>query len=155
MCHACFSDLFLTIEKFNSFLVPLEYHKRCPLFYTTKFVPCRSGVPYFSWYYTPKREKYTKWRQNLPKCSKILKLKKNIFYSKALQNLPLPNWDFWNENIPSGKPDVDYCKSKIFQPVSPFRPLGPMGPWLPIRPSDPLSPLGPGGPWIRTFSGIK
>jgi hypothetical protein len=57
-----------------------------------------SGLPDFSWYMIPKKEKmyqmnrkYTKWSQNIPKVHQILQMDIkyiNIFQSMALQNLP-------------------------------------------------------------------
>jgi hypothetical protein len=53
-----------------------------------------SGLPDFSWYNIPKREKYkvtikyTQWPQNIPNCPKIDQMDINkICHCKSLQNL--------------------------------------------------------------------
>jgi hypothetical protein len=50
-----------------------------------------AGLPDFSWYKIPKREKYIKWLQNVPNGRKIDQMAikyTNIFHCKTLQNLP-------------------------------------------------------------------
>jgi protoporphyrinogen oxidase len=61
------------------------------------------GLPDFSWYNVPKREKYTKmttkftkWPLDIPNGCQIFQMAINytdIFHSKALQNIP--NLDVW------------------------------------------------------------
>jgi hypothetical protein len=46
-------------------------------------------LPDFSWYHIPKREKYTKWKQNLPFVKYQMTMKyKYIFNNKSFKNLP-------------------------------------------------------------------
>jgi hypothetical protein len=51
-----------------------------------------AGLPDFSWYNKPQNmEKYTKWTYNIPNGHKIYQMVikyTNIFFCKALQNLP-------------------------------------------------------------------
>jgi hypothetical protein len=64
-----------------------------------------AGLPDFSWYSIPKRWKYTKWPQNIPKCHKIYQnVRKiyqmsikftSIFHCKTLKNLPKVGFLFW------------------------------------------------------------
>jgi hypothetical protein len=69
------------------------------------------GLPEFSWHNIPKGGKYTKLPQHIPIVYKIIPNGRkiyqmsvkytNIFHCKTHQNLPI--FDFWFENIPSGR----------------------------------------------------
>jgi hypothetical protein len=62
------------------------------------------GLPDFSGYKIPKREKYTKWP---PKGRKQTKRQLNLLTSSITRTYTCkidPNWDFWFENIPSIQP---------------------------------------------------
>jgi hypothetical protein len=87
---------------------------------------------FFFWYNIPKREKYTKWPQNVPNDHKMYQMTTKctmwpqnvpndhkmylmtINYTKLSYNIPTsyitrpsqiyPKWYFWFENIPSGNP---------------------------------------------------
>jgi hypothetical protein len=53
-------------------------------------------LPDFPWYKTPKREKYTKWQQNIPIGRKIYQMAKNMPTSSITRPSKMyPNWDFW------------------------------------------------------------
>jgi hypothetical protein len=57
--------------------------------------------------------KYTKRGKNIPNNHKVYQMAikyANIFHRNTLQNLPY--WDFWFENMPSGKP-VSKSKSSV------------------------------------------
>jgi hypothetical protein len=68
-----------------------------------------TGLPDFSWYNIPKREKYTKWSQNIPKGHKIYQ--KATKYTKWPQNMytkghkiyqVAAKYTKWPQNIPNG-----------------------------------------------------
>jgi hypothetical protein len=59
------------------------------------------GLPDFPWYNTPKREKITKWLQNIPNGHKIYQMATK--YTKWPQNIPKrEKYTKWPQNIPNG-----------------------------------------------------
>jgi hypothetical protein len=66
----------------------------------------KAGLPDFSWYGIPKREKYTKittkytkWQSNIPNGHKTYQ---HLFLQDTPKNCPY--WDFWFEKKQSGNP---------------------------------------------------
>jgi hypothetical protein len=69
-----------------------------------------AGLPDFSFYNIPKREKYTKWPETTPNVCKK-------YQHPPLQEPPkiCPKWDYWFENLSSGNPVLrGLCKQAVW-----------------------------------------
>jgi hypothetical protein len=64
-------------------------------------MPWLAGLPDFSWYDIPKREKYTKWRKNMP-MTKLFQMAKKIY--QMTKNIPNDEkYTNWQKNTPNGR----------------------------------------------------
>jgi hypothetical protein len=69
-----------------------------------------AGLPDFSCYSIPRRQKYTKWPHKIPNGRKIPRPNGHMLNTPTSPiSKPYkidPNWYFWFENIPSGNPGL-------------------------------------------------
>jgi hypothetical protein len=71
-----------------------------------------SGLPDFSWYNIPEREKIYQMTINYTKYTKVRKVDQMDITSSIASSKIYPHWDFWFDNIPFGNPAV--FKVKLF-----------------------------------------
>jgi hypothetical protein len=81
----------------------------------------KAGLPDFSWYGIPKREKYTKittkytkWQSNIPNGHKTYQ---HLFLQDTPKNCPY--WDFWFEKKTIWQPCTHGAKKLSFLPRKP------------------------------------